>query len=88
MFFVSDPPHLIKTVRNCWASKKRDLWVMTWVINILNLRNHSQCNGKMINWQHLVDLYKSGKGADRVAPGLSLLPKIKYEHVFLLENEG
>ena len=26
-FFFSDPPHLIKTVRNCWASKNRHLWV-------------------------------------------------------------
>ena len=27
VFFLSDPPHLIKTVRNCLASKKRSLWV-------------------------------------------------------------
>lgn len=27
VFFLSDPPHLIKTVRNCLASKKRKLWV-------------------------------------------------------------
>lgn len=32
IFFVSDPPHLIKTVRNCWAnsfahSRTRTLWV-------------------------------------------------------------
>ena len=27
IYFVSDPPHLIKTVRNSWASKKRNLWV-------------------------------------------------------------
>ena len=27
LYFVSDPPHLIKTVRNCWASHKRKLWV-------------------------------------------------------------
>ena len=26
-YFFSDPPHLIKTVRNCWASKCRHLWV-------------------------------------------------------------
>ena len=25
--FISDSPHLLKTVRNCWASKKRHLWV-------------------------------------------------------------
>lgn len=27
IFFFSDPPHLMKTVRNCWASKARQLWV-------------------------------------------------------------
>ena len=26
-YFISDPPHLMKTVRNCWASKCRHLWV-------------------------------------------------------------
>ena len=27
IFFFSDPPHLIKTTRNAWASTKRHLWV-------------------------------------------------------------
>ena len=27
LYFFSDPPHLIKTVRNAWASNKRSLWV-------------------------------------------------------------
>ena len=27
LFFFSDPPHLIKTVRNAWENKKRPLWV-------------------------------------------------------------
>ena len=27
IYFFSDPPHLIKTVRNCWASSKRTMWV-------------------------------------------------------------
>ena len=27
LFFFSDPPHLLKTTRNCWASKCRTLWV-------------------------------------------------------------
>ena len=29
IFFFSDPLHLLKTVRNCWASKKQLLWVST-----------------------------------------------------------
>lgn len=27
LYFISDPPHLIKTTRNCWSSKCRTLWV-------------------------------------------------------------
>jgi hypothetical protein len=27
LYFISDPPHLIKTVRNCWSSPKRCMWV-------------------------------------------------------------
>ncbi len=27
IFFFSDPPHLIKTTRNCWANSKRLMWV-------------------------------------------------------------
>ena len=27
LFFFSDPPHLMKTTRNCWFSKYRTLWV-------------------------------------------------------------
>ena len=25
LYFISDPPHLIKTIRNCWSN--RTLWV-------------------------------------------------------------
>ena len=35
----------------------------------------------MITWQHLMDIYRNGVGADRVAPGLSLVSKLKYEHI-------
>ena len=27
LFFLSDPPHLLKTIRNCLANKKRHFWV-------------------------------------------------------------
>lgn len=27
IFFVSDPPHLLKTIRNCFANSKRHMWV-------------------------------------------------------------
>ena len=27
LFFISDPPHLMKTIRNCWWNSKINLWV-------------------------------------------------------------
>ena len=42
-----------------------------------------QCNGKEIKWEHLMDLYKRDSGAIREAPGLSLVPKLKWEHIHL-----
>ena len=33
IFFFSDPPHLMKTVRNCWASKARQLGRWWWISN-------------------------------------------------------
>lgn len=39
IYFFSDPPHLMKTVRNCWSSKKRLLWVCACIL-ILYLYVH------------------------------------------------
>ena len=38
---------------------------------------------KNISWQHLVDLYKAHRGADCATLGLSILPKLKWEHIEL-----
>lgn len=35
--FFSDPPHLMKTIRNCWASKNRTLWVCIHMLILLIL---------------------------------------------------
>ena len=32
IYFISDPPHLLKTVRNCLANKNRLLWVSVFQI--------------------------------------------------------
>ena len=37
-------------------------------------------NGKEISWRHLLNLYYTDQGK---GTGLSLVPKLKYEHVFL-----
>ena len=31
LFFFADPPHLMKTTRNAWASKTRHLWVYAFI---------------------------------------------------------
>ena len=31
IYFFSDPPHLVKTARNCFASKARQLWVSAYM---------------------------------------------------------
>ncbi|XP_062509723.1 uncharacterized protein LOC134185850 isoform X2 [Corticium candelabrum] len=67
LWFVSDAPHLMKTTRNCWTSPKRNLW---------------NC-GKDISWNHLRRLYYQDSGAQRCAGGLSLVPKLKFEHLKL-----
>ena len=43
----------------------------------------SWCNGRDISWRHLEKLYQNDKGADRQAPGLAMVPKLKYEHLHL-----
>ena len=40
-----------------------------------------QCNGKPITWQHVEDLYKR----DTISgTGLRLVPKLQFEHIYLL----
>ena len=84
IYFISDPPHLMKTVRNGWASQKRKLWVSAkyiYMLDSLSVRVHIyfQCDGKEISWRHLEDLYRRNRGET----GLVLVPKLKYEHIRL-----
>ena len=101
LFFLSDVPHLIKTVRNCWAnsfghSHSRTLWVRyctkhtfsvacsyVYCIMYKFTALFSQINGQFISWQHIVDLYHKHKGNRSLTSGLSILTKIKWEHVHL-----
>jgi hypothetical protein len=36
-YFLSDPPHLVKTVRNAWANKRRDLEVNCCLLSLCTL---------------------------------------------------
>ena len=80
IFFFSDPPHLIKTIRNCFQRGK--LWVSSlhfWCVNV----GFFQCNGSSVDWELVVELYKHNAGMCTDTPGLSIVPKIKYEHIYL-----
>ena len=67
IYFISDPPHLMKTTRNNFSnsfahSKTKKLWK----------------NGEHISWQHIVELYeKHCTGLYR------LCPKLSKEHINL-----
>lgn len=82
-FFFIDPPHLIKTTRNCWASNARTLWVKIIIIGCADVPYvHiyiSQNNGHEIKWTHVWTLYYRS----RSPTGLELLPKLKFEHIKL-----
>ena len=42
-----------------------------------------QCMDQRIDWDLVVQLYKRNAGSITSIPGLMLIPKIKYEHVYL-----
>jgi len=67
IFLISDPPHLLKTARNCFAnsdahSKTRLLW-----------------NGKSISWKDVVRLYEEHCEQTE----FRLCPKLTKSHVYL-----
>lgn len=42
-----------------------------------------QCCGQEIKWNHIVQLYERNTGSMTTTPGLSIVHKLKYEHVYL-----
>ena len=49
------------------------------IVSVYYTYVHAQNDGKEILWQHLVTLYDQTRGQ----AGLSILPKLKYEHMYL-----
>lgn len=80
-FFFFDPPHLIKTTRNCWASQARTLWVSSKHLHqeIICVCLFIQNNGKEIKWGHLWSLYYR----NRTSTGMTFVGKLKWEHIKL-----
>ena len=61
IFFFSDPPHLLKTIRNSFANSSRNLMVSPLVrYNSWLLFLFKQKNGQNISWKFVVDLYQMG----------------------------
>ena len=53
------------------------------VYHVNNCETFLQNNGKNISWKHLMKLYTTAQDPSKHASGLSILPKLKYEHVYL-----
>ena len=69
VYFFSDAPHLVKTVRNCLKSSGSGSGSCT---------RYMWNNGQYILWQHITEIFYQD-----IDSGLKLLPKLTYEHVNL-----
>ena len=67
IYFFADPPHLLKTSRNClhnsgFGLQSRLMWN----------------NGKTLMWSHIMQVYN-----DDLSRGLHLVPRLTHEHLHL-----
>ena len=67
IYFISDPPHLVKTARNC-LSKSGTAKGTRFMWN----------GGLFLIWNHISDIFYEDQEC-----GLQLLPKLTYEHINL-----
>ena len=67
IFFISDPPHLVKTLRNC----------------LYNSGSHSNSRLMWNNQLHLVWSHISNFFFEDQELGLHYLPKLTYDHINL-----
>ena len=56
IYFICDPPHLIKTIRNCLASSKRHLWVSD-VLRLYGTCMYSTQNISVLWKRYQMELY-------------------------------
>ena len=87
IYFICDVPHLVKTTRNCLShsfpgSMRRSMKVSNIVKNIYIRQSLLQLNGYYVTWCHIKELYKRDQETCQRG-GLSLIPKLKLEHVQL-----
>ena len=90
LFFVSDTPHLVKTTRNCWSHSGYNgtrLMTVRLVLLLYKMQLYMyefiQVNDKTIEWKHLQELHDKLSSMAVQSSGLTLIPKLKREHLHL-----
>ena len=77
LYFIADVPHLIKTIRNCFASSSNKRFLNKKTGKMM-LRRRLTKNGQTILWSTIVRLYHEQKGKI-----LRLAYKLNAQNVFL-----
>lgn len=69
LFFISDTPHIIKRMRNCWYYSRTSA---PWPHRMM------QKGGIAIDWSHLIEVYNYDSQQCRLH-----ITKLRREHIFL-----
>ena len=91
LFFFSDPPHLLKTTRITAGLQTQDysgyvclnILVSSYIIITCPLLPIEQWQADCLEAPGRSVSWRCHGGAQRDQPGLSLVPKLKYEHIHL-----
>ena len=78
VYFVCDDSNLIKTARNKFflPTQSTAIWVHCQSARITGIKTLNWLNGQHISWEDLVN------NRSRTTSGLSLLPKLKNDHIY------
>lgn len=77
LYFIADVPHLVKTIRNSFASSSERRYYSKKTGKMM-LRRRLEKNGEKILWSSIVDLYHHQRNK-----ALRLTYKLNAQHVFL-----
>lgn len=89
VYFISDPPHLIKTVRNCWShssingTRHMEVRKSSVVFHVVEPVFFFKVNGQHIEWKQLWDVNGKISALSVSSMGLTIAPKLKWEHLQL-----
>ena len=73
LYFISDPPHLIKTIRNSWYNKNRRLWI----------RYCAYCSYDLLSVCCAMEKGLTGNTYYKKRFHMCLVPKLKFEYIKL-----